>query len=543
MPIQAVIHVPVSQALASTTNIFAGVPNSVPYYWSDFVSDITATFAKFTNVATTHASVSILMLYDSSPPWHLKTFPVLMGQAGGGAPPVTSVPGVLVWDNRPSLVPSLDQFEGPTGNNVNDVTFLRLNHVGGGGGLCSMLVDPATGVITEADLLFDLASFAPPTTTIQGLLPMSGQPWNPRETTSYAHEVGHFFGLDHTNLHRGNASIGGSVTPCTPGINPTPVLGFPPSLSSCYTPDSVPPSNRHQPIVLSEYPAMSGAVITGGGSNHVTAPLHDDDAVAMSMLYPVTQLTGCPSPKIPLINTSAVFRGHIVLPSGQPAYGVNVIPTLHFAGSSTIVAWLPATGTVSGFFRLTASEVIGVRDPTTAASCSGAFNCEGVPIRVIGGMQAPLAAGTAYDIALEPTESAGISAGWSAGAGASTFTFSEWVEDNLLNPAPFNSWTSTTFTTGWVANESNGPVRSIEVAPGSIIDVTLVHNGTITVEPATRPLVQMTPRDCRPPAAMTVTVISNFQLLPASISLTVNGVPIPNLPGYHVPPNPASYPP
>jgi hypothetical protein len=424
------------------------------------------------------------------------------------------------------------------------VTFLTNNHVRGAGGLCSMLVDPTTGVITEADVLFDRASFWPGGIPNAGLAPASGQPWNPRETTAYAHEIGHFFGLDHSNLHVGNLGIGGG-TQCAPGVNPVPLGAFPPSISSCYTPDTNPASNRHQPIVLSEYPAMAGGVVTGGGSNHVLAPLHTDDAIGISMLYPVTGLAGCPPPKLPLINTSAVIRGHVLLPGGQPLYGVNVTVCRHDPGVGTIVAGLPPTGTVSGMFRLTPSEVIGKADLATGAPSSGAFDCEGVPISLGGvgsGMQTPLAFGTVHDIALEPTESAGITAGNNAGAGASTLTFSEWVEDSVLNVPPSNVWGSLSYVSGWVSNDGNGPVSSMEVAPGSIIDVNLVHNGTITVEPVTRPLVQMTPRDCRPTGTMTVTVISNFQLHPATISLTVNGVPVPNLPAFHVPPNPATYP-
>jgi hypothetical protein len=543
LPVPVVIHVPFSQGLASTTDIFAGsLPQ--PYYWSDYVNDVTATFAKYTSgVQTTLAGVTISVAYSSSPAWTTKSFPVIPPPPpltpGGGSPPLTQVSGVLTWDNRGAI--GLAPYDGPTGNGTNDVIFLTYNHVGGVGGICSMLVDPVSGEISEADVIFDMASFSSGNSGVGGLQPLAGQPWHPRETTAFAHEIGHFFGLDHSNLHVGNTGIGSTSLPC-PGqtANPAFLAPYAPSLASCYTPDTVPPSLRHSAIVLSEYPGMTGAVVTSGTSDHVALPLHNDDAVGMSMLYPVIgPLVACPlsTLKLPLINTSAIIRGHIVDTTGRGVFGANVLPSLHAAGSQVVARGLPQVGVVSGFFRLSASEVIG---SGVNAPPSGGFDCQGVPARPGGAsLTVPLPSGIAYDVAVEPVESVGIQVG-----PAGTFTFGEWVEENLLNPAPTNTWVSASVSTGVVASEANGPVRSIEVAPGSIIDLRIVHNGSNQPEQVTRPLVQITPRTCRPvaPNNVTVTVISNFALHPQAIAMSVNGVPVANLSSFHVPPNPAAYP-
>lgn len=538
IPISVRIHVPVSQANAPTSNIFVGIPGSQPYYWSDFVNDIVATFTKYQSVPTASVSVSLTVIYNSLPPWYTATFPTVIGAPLGGSSPVAQVGGVLVWDNRASAG-TISGFSGPTGDGFNDVTFLTNNHLGGTGGLCSMLVDPASGAISEADVLIDLASFYGQQFGVGGLLPVSGQPWNPRETTAYAHEIGHFFGLDHTNLHVGNTGIGQTNLTC-PGqtANPTAQFPFPPSLAVCYTPDTSPPSARHSAVVLSEYPAMTGSIVTSGFSNHVAAPLHTDDAVGISMLYPMTNVATCPFTYVgvPLINASATIRGHVVDASGRAVYGANVFPVLHTQAAATLLPGRPPTGTVSGFFRLSASEVIGLKDPSSGMVCSGSFDCEGiVPVGAGFGT-----IGSRYDVVVEAVESVGIS----VGPPASTFTFSEWVEDNVLNPAGVNTWTSSAIGTGVITNGGNGPIGSIELVPGSVVDINVLHNGTVAVELATRPLVQIAPRNCRPAAGSTVTVTvdSNFALFAPSIALLVNGTPVAGLAAYHVPPNPGAYP-
>lgn len=151
-----------------------------------------------------------------------------------------------------------------------------------------------------------------------------------------------------------------------------------------------------------------------------------------------------------------------------------------------------------------------------------------------------------YNIVLEPTESVGVSL-----TNANTAylpnhrPFGEWVENSALNPLGANTWTSTTQITGVISNDFGfaASVSSLVVAPGTIIDLNVVHNGTVGVEQVSRPLCQITPRDCRPShstgTAVTLTVDSNLPL--RAVTLLVNGAALPGLPGFHVSPNPATY--
>jgi hypothetical protein len=146
-----------------------------------------------------------------------------------------------------------------------------------------------------------------------------------------------------------------------------------------------------------------------------------------------------------------------------------------------------------------------------------------------------------YNIVLEPTESVGI-------PGASGGWFGEWIDNPVLNPAGANTWGSSNCITGLVSKDGVLGYSSLTVVPGTIIDINLIHvkyqGGSFTtlVEPVTRPICQITPRDCRPLSGIiTLTINSNYPL--RIIKLLVNGAVVPNLASYYSPtPNPPSYP-
>ncbi len=105
---------------------------------------------------------------------------------------------------------------GPTGDGINEIIFFP-NPMNNFIGLTSMLMRPTSGVIIECDVLLSARYATWPLR--QSLGCPSGVPTTcpggPGWTTAITHEIGHLFGLDHTNLHPG-LGPGAFGTPCVP---------------------------------------------------------------------------------------------------------------------------------------------------------------------------------------------------------------------------------------------------------------------------------------------------------------------------------------
>ena len=148
----------------------------------------------------------------------------------------------MIWDYSGSLLGSPNG-TGPTGNGFNEIIFLQNRALVGAPAMASMDLDPVTGAILECDVIFDVNTFVYFPGVPGGVLP--------NQTTAYVHEIGHFFGLDHTNLHPGNPQIG-NVFPSA--VSPT-------SSWMGYTSGPA--------LVPTEYPGMMGGITYFPGSNMV----------------------------------------------------------------------------------------------------------------------------------------------------------------------------------------------------------------------------------------------------------------------------------
>lgn len=456
------------------------------------------TFNKFTSVATANVQVTINpMVFTPNPAWDPVGAPLF--PSPGSTPPFkdpVGTGGVLVWDNWASGIGAT--YSGPTGNGANDIIFLVNNSVGALGGATSMLVDPTTGQISEADILFDTASFLAGGVTPA---PNSFAPLLPPDTTAFMHEIGHWFGLDHTNLHGGVLSLGGVGGT----VNPIPSGGAPPSLNSAFTPPAT-------GLIMAEFPGMVGGVIGSNGSNHVNfVPINNDESTAISVLYPVTTIGGG---KWPLINWSARVEGRLLASSGVGAYGMNALAYAHVTGP-TLTPGLPEAATVTGFLRLNLADVVGLADTGTGAPCSGAFVIEGLVTTVPPGL-VPLGSGLRKDLVWEAQECS------SPGVG-----YGEWVSETYMNPVGINTWPISTVQTAIVCNDA-GPVGSLEMAAGTIIELgSIRQTGTTFVDFASRPLVEIAPRMYRPTGnqVITIQVTHANPLNLGTATLTINGLP------------------
>lgn len=509
-PVQVIIACNTTAGLAAMTNIFPGPfatpggPLTLIYTWQYWVSHIQATFGKFTNCPTAAVWVNTSAYYtDTVVPSGGYSASAAYTAYDLPAPAVLPFPaplapgavgGHLLWDYSSS--PIEPNGTGPTGNGYNEILFLR-NRPLMNGGFCSMDIDPATGAILECDVIFDVRSF-------------NGTPLNtpPSFTNAFRHEIGHFFGLDHTNLQPGSSTY----------------AGFPSWM------------NFASPLAPGECPGMLAA-ITPFGIDMVNEPLHKDDATGLSRIYPV-QVPDVGANKAPLINSTATIRGAVLDPQGNPRFGDNVF-VLPRGWSDPMTtppgAVVPQVGTVSGTARLLASDVVGFKNNRTGQRCSGSFEILGVPAGAIGAGGSGTY-GTMYDVIAE-------NHAFSLG-GAARPSYGEWVYEPFLNatenaitlndhqvrlyasggqvggglPGFLSSWTSTPV------------VSSFSVVEGTVLDVGHIgHAGgpaASAVDTTSRPLLHISPRT-RPPANgfVMLTCVSNYPLAVSSMSLTVNGIP------------------
>jgi hypothetical protein len=420
------------------------------YTWASFANDITTLMNGVNIMQTANTPTAVSMTYPAG------NVPTYTAPTSG----VIAASGQFIWGVNCG---------GPTGNGLNEFIFLPATAgvLGGAtGGLASMVVDPSTGSISECDVIFDTAA---PLTTWRGLAT--------RNNSGLAHEVGHFWGLDHTNLHPG-----GIQTPGSPSVlNPTTV-----SLGTYASFNEV-------PAMTSSFTDTTAALAPT--RNRVTGPWLWDDKAAFSLLYPVTSLAN--PAKRPLINESASIIGSVMDPVNSFGYNVFVIPHVGLPAPAMPTPGFPSVGTVSGTYRSEPKSVTGVSDARAGALSTGEFRLDGIP------------AGAPMDIALclEPLGSLGL------GFGATT-NFGEWWYEASLNslnnvpPGPLIA--SVAYTGFWNVAL---PVSSMRVAAGTIIRLDNAINMSVSGVQSlqvSRPLVEVSPRTFVPlGGTMTITVSHN----------------------------------
>ncbi len=456
----------------ATTNIFASVPGSLLHYtFGQFHTDIQNILDDVNELPNVGLHTQIGSITTTN--WEASV---------AGNVPLFGVPaafpamnGNFIWDANCG---------GPTGDGVNEFIFLRNPHhifPGGGmgaGGLASTLMDVSTGQILECDVIFQTGSTAAGWGT-----PSSPYP-GPQHSTAFAHEIGHFFGLDHTNLHHGS------------GASPTAssLIAFP---------------------NISAIPAMAGTYLMNDPAGRVLAPPNyaspwrSDDIAGLASLYPVRAMNSPPATlKRHAINDCASITGTIVDASGTLGmYALNVFLIPMPAAGSNLSPGAPVVGTISGTARLGPNDVTGLRDSTLFTPSSGRFRIDGIPMSVTSSI-------TRYAIVVEPMSFVSIPQG----------SFGEWWSEPVINPIGFgnglNLWPTTVTTNAVLINNlgaalsgTGGTVQvgSIDMMPGSVINLAkpILAGTGVQVESVSRPLVKL-------PASM-------LQMNPQASTNTING--------------------
>lgn len=455
--------------LAATTDLFAG-PGGVPllgapYTPAMFTTDVVALMNTVNTLSSANTPTAVVTNYPSSPP----TYTAPAGGVITGASP-------FVWETGCG---------GPTGNALNEFIFLQNAALGSGisGGVVSMLLNVNTGAISECDVIYS---------TLGGPVVWAGLP--ARTNSGLAHEIGHFWGLDHTNLHPGG--IGAALQP---GAG----FAFPTAGASFGSFDDV--------------PAMSSSFTQSVARNRVSPPANglgpwlNDDIAGFSVLYPVTS-TATPN-KTPLINTTATIIGSVVaqLPNDMPSFGNNIYvvaqsPSLPLL--ATPVPGVPLVGTISGTYRSGPYSVTGALDTLTGAPTTGEFRLDGIPI-LVNGVLTP-GGMSACSLHVEPLGSLGMMPS----------LFGEWLREptlNLLNTPLAAPGVSIAYT-GHHVPTGNLTVNSMLVTAGTIIRLTNPIDTTfspwsapsagvfVQTDPVSRPLVGVTPRASAPAPGSVITI-------------------------------------
>ncbi len=404
----------------------------------------------------------------------------------------------------------------------------------GSGGLVSMIVDPTNGQIQECDVIFDSSFF--------GLAPSA----LPCDSTAFVHELGHAFGLDHTNLHPGGYPSAGSFT-----LNPSPSAAMLAlittsrswfqfvSLSSAAAPPAPSPPGS--------YPGMTSALTKfPPGTNYLALALHPDDATGLSRIYPVNTpyLDATGVLRDPLINTTATMRGYVAGPTSSPDPLRNVIPIIYSFNSTVnpVAAFppmkpiVPVVGTVSGLARHFDADVVGMQDTFTQQRGTAGYDLIGIPASGSANAlsSSPPVPDQRVNLAVESMSYLGIDP-WPTLLYPPAGGPSEWAYEGFLNWTGGNQPPRVPVQHILKNNESNfanGTPRfigSLAIVPGTIIEVSVTDpamqglNGVV-LDKTSRPLVEIVER-ARPSGASmfvaTVNVYHNFPL--GSLSVTING--------------------
>ncbi len=442
-PVTHIISMP--PTMTAGMDIFGGaLPTGATYTWATFTTEI----------ETLMNGVSALPTANTPPVMRLTSYP-----AGMVTPDYYAFVGSIIAGSGQFIwawTGPAGGCGGPTGNGVNEFTFVAATLGGVTGGLTSMLVDPGTGVISECDVIFEVGLGSP-------------SQWTGRTNqahTGLAHEVGHFWGLDHTNLHAGGLAT--LIPPASIGI----------AYASSYD----------LPAMVASH-TNSATITTTPTSNRVNDPWRPDDLAAFSAIYPVNTIVGS---KLPMINTTAVITGKVIDGAtgnagvfGMNAYVVRApVPgTIPLTPSQTA----PAVGTITGTARPDIYAITGVFDTSTGARCTGDFRIDGIPA-IWGGYYA-------YNLYLESP----------AASNFSTMFLGEWWFEAFLN-ASVNIPTPTTIPVIYTGTGQTPALvlSSLAVSAGTTIqlerpiDIRNSATNPFQIDNVSRPLIHVSPRTSRP---------------------------------------------
>lgn len=477
---------PTTPIFPTTTNY----PWTVGYTFGSFDGDIQSIM----RTVDVHANIGITPVWDglTSTNWEAAA----LANPWGAALP--TLVGNFIWDFNCG---------GPTGDGVNEFIFLRSPHriaatgsATAAAGLTSTLMDVSTGQIIECDVVFQAGS------------PASWGSLGPQYSTAFAHEIGHFFGLDHTNLHPGGAAA------ATPPPLPAPGTGTLIAFAS-----------------NSDIPAMTGQYIVDDTAGRVggtlASPWKSDDLAGLASLYPVQSLT---STKRHLVNDCASITGSVVDTAGKGLYALNVYLIPMLAPTSTAPYLMPASGspvvgTICGTARLGLNDVTGLQDTILIRSSSGQFRIDGIPVPSNGSP-------ARYAVVVEPMTFINIPQS----------SFAEWWTEGSINATGLNTWPPHQLTIpmylgnspdalindyGYNTLGTGGTVQvgSIDMVAGTVINLArpIIAGASQQVEIVSRPLVQipLSARRTNPQGGVVpVTVHHNYGTNPLTVSAVLNGV-------------------
>ena len=440
-------------------------------------------------------AIAALPYVDISPTYAGVTTASYEDPAGG--PVFATMTGTFVWSTNGTP-------PGPTGNGQNEFIFLKSTSIAptNGGGLASMDVNPKTGAIVECDVIY--------TATVATVWGFAGT--GPLNCTGIPHEIGHFLGLDHSNLHPG-VPLGGTLQP-QPLANHTPSIGMAYGTGG-FTFDDLPMMVGVYTRTATNYVAR---IATPGGGSIWPNGFHPDDVAGLARLYPVTAIDQPAIGKRPIGNDTATIAGTYLnanMVGGRPWHNIYVIP--HTPTSSVVTPGVPTNGVPSGSARTGPASVVGLRDTATQVPGTGEFRIIGVPAAWLDPVGTPP---PQVDVVGEPLGCIGIAPSY----------FGEAVYDPVLNPTS-NVWPPQADPwepTAMISSDAIQALGSLSILPGTVIDIVgpfAVLNGQV-YENVSRPLVEIVHRTLPiPPTGVAVNVYHNGQLAPL-VTCTFAGQPI-----------------
>ena len=465
------------------------------------------TYAMFSaDVQATFATLAAIPCVDITPTFAGTT--TTNYEVSGGGPVFPTMAGTFVWSTTGTP-------PGPTGDGMNEFIFLKSTSIAptNGGGLTSMDVDPTSGTIIECDVIYTLQ------------VPAVWGGGGPAFSTGIPHEIGHFLGLDHTNLHPGGT--GSQPAP----YEPQPIAGYPPSIGMSYPAGFL---AHRLPMMVGRYVVTGVNYIAYLGTAPpppVPAPpvapfpwpnqVHPDDIAGLARIYPVLAIDQPVAGKQPIGNLTGTIIGTFRNSSntaGQPWFNVYVLP--HSLAATSVTPAAPANGAPSGTARTGSTSVLGMTDTVTQIPGTGEFRIVGIRCDWTDPNNAkPLQ----FDVVGEPLECIGITPPH----------FGEYVVDPVINPTA-NAWPPPSTIPGltqgaMISNDQGQPAAvslgSLSMVPGTVITLTgpfIAGNGQVP-EAVSRPLVEIVDRTLPiPQAGISVNVYHNYGVT-LRVSCAVDG--------------------